>query len=454
MMTVQEEAEKYFDIGMECDKNKDFAGAINNFSKVIEIDPNNEYAYFNRGNIYCSLGKYKEAISDYTKTIEINANYIDAYIGRGDTFDKINKYEEAIKDYNEVIKIDSEFQEFRFAIGVLYIKLKDLHNAKENFEKLIKFIESEIEKNEGKENDHISLPMQDDILNFIVRIVFEDLIGDNKKLILVELIYYCYQLMTKIRFRDDNFKLTHYTKTGNLKFLLKKRADFGKLRLSNAVYMNDPQEGQIFKILLSKYKDNKSSNIVRNNIDIKNYTYLACFCPYEKRDVLPMWVHYGDGGKGVGLIFNEKFFENQELYKVQYIDTENFAVDTVDKNISEELKQIFDFLSQDIFTKSEEHIFWEYTNIIINYISYFFKDKAYEYENEVRMVQFRDYESKDIILDENFEVPKLYIEYNKEIITENCEEIIVGPKGSFEEISAYGKYIGMKQCTKSKIQYR
>lgn len=81
-------------------------------------------------------------------------------------------------------------------------------------------------------------------------------------------------------------------------------------------------------------------------------------------------------------------------------------------------------------------------------------NNEYAYFNEVRMVQFRDYESKDIILDENFEVPKLYIEYNKEITTKSCEEIIVGPKGSFEEISAYGKYVGMKQCTKSKIQYR
>ena len=219
--------------------------------------------------------------------------------------------------------------------------------------------------------------------------------------------------------------------------------------------MNDPQEGQIFKILLSKYKDDEPSNIFHDDIDIKNYTYLTCFCPYEKRDVLPMWVHYGDGAKGVGLVFNEKFFENQDLYYVQYIDVEKFNIDEVDENIREELKQIFDFLSQDIFTKSKNYVFLEYTNIIINYVSYFFKDEAYGYENEIRMVQFRDYESEDIIINEASDIPKLCIEYNKEITTENCEEIIVGPKGSLEEIETYRKYIGVKQpSTKSKIQYR
>ena len=299
--------------------------------------------------------------------------------------------------------------------------------------------------------------MEDDILSLIKHIVLDNLMKDTEKLTLIELIYYCYQLMEKIKFKKkENFQLTHYTKTGSLKFLLKKKAKFGKLRLSNAIYMNDPEEGKIFKnILLSQDKDNKLSNIFNNDSNIKNYTYLTCFCPYDKRDILPMWVHYGDSCKGVGLVFNEKFFENQDLYYIQYIDTEKFDVNKVDENIKEELKQIFELLLQDIFTKSDNEKFLEYTNIIINYISYFFKDKAYDYENEVRMIQFRDYESEDVCINEDFEVPRLYIEYDKEIkAKEYCEEIIVGSKGNFEEIKTYAEYVGVKKCTKSKIKYR
>ncbi|OUQ55206.1 hypothetical protein B5E58_12655, partial [Tyzzerella sp. An114] len=141
---------------------------------------------------------------------------------------------------------------------------------------------------------------------------------------------------------------------------------------------------------------------------------------------------------------------------VQYIDTQSFNIDKMDKDIKEKIENIFNYLSQNIFVKNKNKYFLNYTNIILNYVSYFFKDKAYKYENEVRMIQFRDYESEDIRIDEeNFEIPRLYIEYNKEIkAKEYCEEIIVGPKGNFEEIATYGKYVGVKECTKSKIKYR
>ena len=331
----------------------------------------------------------------------------------------------------------------------------DYTKAIENFIESIK-----LNKNHKGSNNILNrIVLTDNILDLIYDILEinrlnENVLSDDESINLIKLICFCCQLMNKIKIEDKNFKLSHYTKTGSLKFLLKKRANFGKLRLNNAIYMNDPEEGQVFKKLLSKYKDNKLSKIFNNDCDIKNFTYLTCFCPYNKRDILPMWVHYGDSCKGIGLIFNEEFFEGQDLHFIQYIDTEKFDINEVDENIREELTQIFEFLSQDIFINSDNEKFLEYTNIIINYISYLFKDKAYEYENEVRMVQFRNYESEDIIINEAGDIPKLCIEYNKEITTENCEEIIVGPKGNFEEIATYGKYIGIKRCAKSKIKYR
>ena len=491
MMTVQKKAKEYFDVGMECYKNKDFGGAITNFSQAIIIEPNYEKAYLHRGRAYQKLQKnedaiydyeqairinpnyakayflkgsiyeileeYEKAIDDYSRAIEKNSNDVQSYFNRATLYNKLKKYKEAINDYNQAIEKDCELKEAYYDICILYIKLKDLQNAKKNFKKFIEFI-GKLTFIEELTDDNLNMGLSiipNDILYFIINIALKDLIDDSQKLILLELIYYCYQLMDKIKFQEDTFKLIHYTKTGSLKFLLKKKADFGKLRLNNAIYMNDPQEGQIFKNVLSKYRKNKLHNIFHNDIDIKNYTYLTCFCPDEKRDTLPMWVHYGDGGKGIGLVFNEKFFENQELYKVQYIDTENFNIYKIDKSIRKEFKQIFNFLAQDIFVKNENKQFLEYTSIIIDYISYFFKDKAYKYECEIRMVQFRDYESEDIIINEASDIPKLCIEYDKEITTENCEEIIVGPKGSLEEIETYRKYVGMKKpCTKSKIQYR
>ena len=52
-MSISEEAKKYFDLGVECYNNNDFEGAINNFTKAIEIDPNYKEAYFYLGIHYC-----------------------------------------------------------------------------------------------------------------------------------------------------------------------------------------------------------------------------------------------------------------------------------------------------------------------------------------------------------------------------------------------------------------
>lgn len=169
-----------------------------------------------------------------------------------------------------------------------------------------------------------------------------------------------------------------------------------------------------------------------------------------------MWVHYGDMGIGVTLIFNENFFEDKDLYQVQYIDTKN--IDNAEEQptqLVEKIQEIFDFLSTNqVLLETKNETFIEWINIIINYVSYFFKDKAYEYEQEIRMISFRDYESEDIKIDETREVPRLYIEHPQGINKENCVEVVVGPKVNFEEVSAYVKYIGIKSVTRSNIKYR
>ena len=50
--------------------------AISDYTRAIEIDPQLELAYANRGLTYYYLKKPMEAISDYTKSIEINPNNI------------------------------------------------------------------------------------------------------------------------------------------------------------------------------------------------------------------------------------------------------------------------------------------------------------------------------------------------------------------------------------------
>jgi tetratricopeptide (TPR) repeat protein len=39
---------------------------------VLELDPTNANAYFNRGSTFDSLGQYDRAIADYTRALELD----------------------------------------------------------------------------------------------------------------------------------------------------------------------------------------------------------------------------------------------------------------------------------------------------------------------------------------------------------------------------------------------
>ncbi len=62
---------------------KQYRYAIDNFSQVIQNDPNCEEAYFSRGNAYYALDSYDEAFSDFSKVIKLNSQNSESYYFRG-----------------------------------------------------------------------------------------------------------------------------------------------------------------------------------------------------------------------------------------------------------------------------------------------------------------------------------------------------------------------------------
>src|ERR1039457_7106236 len=78
--------------------------AINCFTKVIELNPKNAIAFYQRGLVYTCEKRYKEAIEDFTKAIEINPKYAEAYINRGVTNHKLGNFNIAIDDYTKAIE--------------------------------------------------------------------------------------------------------------------------------------------------------------------------------------------------------------------------------------------------------------------------------------------------------------------------------------------------------------
>jgi len=80
---AQTSAEGYFDRGNSKYDLQDYRGAIQDYSKAIELDPSNADAYYNRGNAKRKLQDYRGAIQDYSKAIELDPSKSEAYGNRG-----------------------------------------------------------------------------------------------------------------------------------------------------------------------------------------------------------------------------------------------------------------------------------------------------------------------------------------------------------------------------------
>ena len=75
-------AEAYFDNGWTKYNNGDYDGAISDYTKAIELNPNYEMALFYRGTLLLQEGYDTDAIPDFDRVIKLNNNHSEAYFRR------------------------------------------------------------------------------------------------------------------------------------------------------------------------------------------------------------------------------------------------------------------------------------------------------------------------------------------------------------------------------------
>lgn len=83
--------------------------AIREFSRAIELQPSNVYAYFSRSLVYGKAGDYDRAIRDCSKAIELWPGFVEAFNSRGAAYGGKGDYERAIQDYNRAIELRPDF---------------------------------------------------------------------------------------------------------------------------------------------------------------------------------------------------------------------------------------------------------------------------------------------------------------------------------------------------------
>jgi len=87
-------------------KMKEYDAAIEDYSNILLINPNDSNAYYNRGLSYSNKKESNKAIADYTEVIRLNPDFYDAYINRGLLYIGNTLYKDyAIKDFTKAIQM-------------------------------------------------------------------------------------------------------------------------------------------------------------------------------------------------------------------------------------------------------------------------------------------------------------------------------------------------------------
>jgi tetratricopeptide (TPR) repeat protein len=135
---IDTRAAKHYNQGVAYDQKGQYALAISEYTKAIEIDPQFAEAYGNRGISYYdmgNLGNLDLAIKDLTKVIELEPENANAYHHRGLAWYFTENFDKAIADLTKAIELNPKDAVAYYHRGLAWRGKGDYDKAKTDYDK-------------------------------------------------------------------------------------------------------------------------------------------------------------------------------------------------------------------------------------------------------------------------------------------------------------------------------
>lgn len=107
---------------VECFKKKDWNGAIDLFTSVLEVETDNAEVYNNLGLCYANMGDDEKAEKNYLKCIELNPKIPQCYINLADIYYKQKRFAQGINIVSYAINMLPEDLIFRHYLARFYME--------------------------------------------------------------------------------------------------------------------------------------------------------------------------------------------------------------------------------------------------------------------------------------------------------------------------------------------
>ncbi|MDR4504242.1 MAG: tetratricopeptide repeat protein [Candidatus Scalindua sp.] len=129
--------DSFYKFGLAHYKGGFYDKAITAYSLSLKLNPNDFRVYCDRGLAYGKNGQYDKAIADYDQAIKLDPKHAKVYVGRGVAFKNKGENEKAIADYTQAIKLNSTYALAYYNRGIAHNQKGDYRNALEDVEKAV-----------------------------------------------------------------------------------------------------------------------------------------------------------------------------------------------------------------------------------------------------------------------------------------------------------------------------
>ena len=132
-----EDADLYMMRGQAYNKLKKYAEALEDFKRCLTFDPKNDEVFYHIGFSNYYLGSYNEALKYMALAYEADRKNANIFIIKANAYSKMGMFNEALAASDTVIQMEAESAELYYQRAVLYDSLMNKNNAKASYNKAI-----------------------------------------------------------------------------------------------------------------------------------------------------------------------------------------------------------------------------------------------------------------------------------------------------------------------------
>jgi len=102
------EAQRLLAVGLKRFRHNDVAGAMADFTKAVELEPQMGLAYYSRAKARTAQGDQAGAMADFTKAVELEPKLVNGYYLRGLLRAQQNDVAGAMADFTKAVLLDPD----------------------------------------------------------------------------------------------------------------------------------------------------------------------------------------------------------------------------------------------------------------------------------------------------------------------------------------------------------